>query len=179
MLAIKSCLSDSLNCYVSVRDIHFILHSDCKVLLYLTLLYLTVSECVSSWALNESCDPLLRVALLSLVHSCIDRLHSDRGNASWECFCDKSTSEHAPLNLYLVDPHALFLSLFLYYSLRQTSVWTQTIQSTCLAGWHQVESLSSVYFLLQVSLCVSVMCWDLSVGVTLVFVRLSCMFSLN
>lgn len=97
----------------------------------------------------------------------------------WECFCDKSTSEHAPLNLYLVDPHALFLSLFLYYSLRQTSVWTQTIQSTCLAGWHQVESLSSVYFLLQVSLCVSVMCWDLSVGVTLVFVRLSCMFSLN
>jgi len=57
-----SVLPDSLNCYASLRDIHFILHSDCKV-----LLYFTISECVCLWALNESRDPLLRVALLSLV----------------------------------------------------------------------------------------------------------------
>lgn len=68
------------------------------------------------------------------MHSCIDRLHSDRGNASWECFCDKSTFEHAPLNLYLVDPHILFLSLFLYYSLRQTDVL-----SVCLSTDHTVH----------------------------------------
>ncbi len=106
-----------------------------------------------------------------------------RSYASWECFCDKSIFEHAPLNLYLVDPCNIFLSFsdVIHWGRQMYSpfVWAQTTQSTCLAGWHLVECLSSFYFLWQFSLSVSIMSWELSVGVSLVFVRLSCMFSLN
>ncbi len=137
------------------------------------------SQSVSLWALNGSCDPLLRAALLSPVHSCTDRLHSDWGNASRECFCDKSTSEHAPLNLYLVDPRTLFL----YYSLRQTdvlSVCLSTDHTAHLPGGGDIRlSACPPFISSDSSLSVSIMCWELSMGVSLVFVRLSCMLSLN
>lgn len=142
------------------------------------------SQSVSLWALNGSCDPLLRAALLSPVHSCTDRLHSGWGNASRECFCDKSTSEHAPLNLYLVDPPTLFL----YYSLRQTDVLSVCLSTDHTAhlpggvtsGWVPVLLLFPLTVLsLSLSCSVSIMCLELSMGVSLVFVRLSCMLSLN